>query len=78
MRFWYANFLLLGQSLALLVSFILIVIHGRISIGEPNAIVLGSEIAGMVAIAIFATSNIIWYLRRVKQDKRDNNRLKTP
>ncbi len=78
MRFWYANFILLGQSLALLIFFILIVIHGRVSIGEPNAIVLGGEIAGMVAIAIFATSNIIWYLRRVKRDKGDNNRLKTP
>lgn len=58
--------LLVGTSLALVYQGVMIVIYGSILWHEPSAPVLGIEVAGVLAILLFALFHLVKILRRLK------------
>ncbi len=59
LRWWMSNAIMLGLAVAFLVHFTKIALYGRIIIQEPNPIILSFEIAGLVAVVVFALLNFI-------------------
>ncbi len=59
LRWWMTNAIMLGLAVAFLVHFTKIALYGRMIIQEPNLIILSLEIAGLVAVVIFAFLNFI-------------------
>ena len=64
MREWMTNAFLFGLALAFLAHFMMIAVHGQVTIAEPNSLMLGLEIAAMVGVMIFAIINMIRIVRR--------------
>ena len=64
MREGLANIIIIGLSVAFLLHFSLIAIHGTILIQEPCRIILYSEITMLVAFIGFAIYNLIKLGRR--------------
>jgi len=64
MRDFITNLLLIGCASAFLVHFGMIAVYGRLYIKETSPVILGLEIAGMVAIILFGIANLINLIRR--------------
>jgi len=61
MREYIANALVVALSMAFLGHFYFIATHGTLIIQEPNPIILGLEITGLVVTTIFG----IWNMARI-------------
>ncbi len=59
LRWWMTNAIMLGLAVAFLAHFSSIVRYGSVTIQEPNPIILSFEIAGLVAVVVFAFLNFI-------------------
>ncbi len=63
LRWWMTNAIMLGMAIAFLVHFGFIVMYKTLTIQEPSLIILSLEIAGLVAIVVFAFLNLIKFFR---------------
>ena len=58
MREWLTNTIIIGLSIAFLLHFGLIAIHGAILIQEPNLYILIAEMVMMICFITFAIYNM--------------------
>ena len=59
MRYLLTNIIVISLSVAFLVHFGLITCYGQIVICEPYPIILALEITGLIALIVFAVSNLV-------------------
>jgi len=57
-RYFLANVVVIGLSVAFLVHFSLIAYYGQLVIGEPHLVVLVLEMTGLIGLIVFAGLNL--------------------
>jgi len=59
MRYFLANMVIIGLSIAFLAHFGLIAYYGQVVIGEPQLLILVPEITGLIGLIVFAFLNLV-------------------
>ena len=59
MRYFLANIIVIGLSIAFLAHFGLIVYHREVVISEPHPVILILEINGLIGLIVFASLNLV-------------------